>query len=221
MMWRSIACVALLSASCTATGAQPGRERFPAYADGMEYYVPTNRGSMSRRQAATTGTTHYFHVNTKRICYSFQVPGTWVHGREAGVLRRLDGKGLVGVSVATVAELSAGSVEDAIRTAAERSDRLYAKATGPMPSTLAPYRPVSGAWHWKVSIEGTGSDGSVVRIVPRWYLPIANVWIAQFAIGAPPDIDRDTFVTGVLTSLTISREPRCYEARLRELGGVQ
>jgi hypothetical protein len=223
MMWRSLACIALLFAGCAATGAQPNRDRLPAYADGMEYHVPTNRGTLLREQAATTGLTYYFHVNTRRVCYSFQVPGTWAAGREAGVLRRLDGKGLLGVSLLNMAELSKGSVEDAISKAAERSDQLYAKERGGTPSILAPYPNVAGAWHWKVPVEGSVSDrpGTVVRIVPRWYLPVADVWIAQFAIGAPADADADTFVSSVLTSLTISREPRCYEPRLRELGAVR
>src|SRR5947207_195727 len=116
-MWRPLTCIALVFAGCAAPGARPSRDRLPAYADGMEYDVPTNQGMISREQAATTGLTHYFQVNTKRVCYSIQVPGTWVAGREGGVLRRLDGKGLLGISLLNVAELSNGSVEDAIRKA--------------------------------------------------------------------------------------------------------
>ncbi len=222
-MWRSLACVALLFAGCVAAGAQSSRDRLPTYADGMEYHVPTNRGPMSREQAARTGLTHYFQANTKRVCFTFHVPGTWEAGCEEGVLRRLDGKGLLGVSLLRVAESSSRSVEDAIRKGAEHSDQLYAKERGGVPSTLAPYPKVPGAWHWTVPAEGAVSDrpGTIVRIVPRWYLPVAHGWIAQFAIGTPPDVDADTFVTGVLTSLATSREPRCYEARLRELGAVR
>src|SRR4030095_12798712 len=42
-------------------------------------------------------------------------------------------------------------------------------------------------------------------------------WSAQFTIGVPPEVVADRFVADVLMSLTTSREPRCYEARLREL----
>lgn len=194
----------------------------PLYADATEYVVPTNRGMMSRGKAATTGVTRYFQINTRRICYSFQAPGTWEAGREPGLIRRLDGRGLVGVLLLSVADLG-GSVENAIRKATERSDELYAKERGGVPSSLVPYPKVPGAWHWTLPVEGTDPsrpDG-VIQIIPRWYLPVGGVWIAQFTIGVPPDVDRDAFVTGVLASLTTSREPRCYEAQLRELGGAR
>jgi hypothetical protein len=58
-------------------------------------------------------------------------------------------------------------------------------------------------------------------VIPRWYVPAGGDWIAQFSIAVPPDVESDGFVTTVLTSLTTSREPRCYEARLRELGVVR
>src|SRR2546427_1648825 len=222
-MWRSVACLAFMLSGCAPATVPPAGTSLPAWTDEMEYYVPTNRGMLSRGQAAATGMTHYFHISTRRVCYSFQVPGTWEAGRESGVVRRLDGKGLVGVLLLSVADLGGGSVEDAIRKAAERSDELYAKERGHVPSTLTPYPSVPGAWHWTLAAEGTVSDrpGSVARIVPRWYLPVGDAWIAQFTIGAPPDVDGDAFVTGLLTSLTTSREPRCYEARLRELGGIR
>jgi len=59
------------------------------------------------------------------------------------------------------------------------------------------------------------------RIAPRWYLTVGDAWIAQFTIGTPPEMDRDALVAGVLERLTTSREPRCYEARMRALGAVR
>src|SRR5207249_7976208 len=196
--WRSVACLAFMLTGCAPATAPPAGVSLPAWTDAMEYYVPTNRGMMSRGQAAASGLTHYFHIRTRRVCYSFQVRGTWEAGRESGVVRRLDGKGLVGVLLLSVADLGGGSVEGAIRKAAERSDELYAKERGRVSSTLTPYPRVPGAWHWTLPVEGTVSDrpGSVARIVPRWYLPVGDAWIAQFTIGAPPDVDDDAFVTG-------------------------
>lgn len=222
-MWRSVVSLALLVASCAPVTAPPAESRLPIYADTMEYWVPTTRGKMSRGDTATTGVTHYFQTNTRRVCYAFQVRGTWEAGREAGVLRRLDGKGIVGVLLLSVADLGGGSMEDAIRKAAERSGDLYAKERGDVPWTLTPYPRVPGAWHWTLPVEGTvrGRPDSVVQIAPRWYLPVGDAWIAQFTIGVPRKVDSDVFVIDVLKSLTTSREPRCYEARLRELGAVR
>jgi len=151
------------------------------------------------------------------------VPGTWEAGRESAVVRRLDGKGAVGVLLLSVRELAGGSTEEAIRKAAERSGKLYAEESGGAPWSLTPYPRVPSAWQWTLPVEGTISDrsGAVVRIIPRWYLPVGDAWIAQFTIGVPPDVDRDAFVTNVLASLTTGQEARCYEVRLRELGGVR
>jgi hypothetical protein len=119
--------------------------------------------------------------------------------------------------------LGGGFPEHAIRKAAERTGELYAKERGSVPWTLTPYSRVPGAWQWTLPSKGTVSESasSVVGVAPRWYLPVGDAWIAQFTIGAPAELDGDAFVTKVLTSLTTSHEPRCYEGRLRELGGIR
>jgi hypothetical protein len=109
--------------------------------------------------------------------------------------------------------MGGGSAENAIRKAAERSGELYARERAGAPWSLTPYPGAPGAWSWTVPAAGS--------IIPRWYLPAGDAWIAQFTIGVPPEVVADRFVADVLTSLTTSREPRCYEARLRELGGIR
>src|SRR5262249_3985701 len=94
IMWRSVVGLAFVLVACAPTTAPPAHTELPAYADRMEYYVPTNEGMVSRGKAATTGVTRYFHINTTRICYSVEVPGTWEAGREFGAASRLDRKGL-------------------------------------------------------------------------------------------------------------------------------
>lgn len=220
-IWCSVVLLALVLAGCALAGAQPANTDLPKYAEGMEYYIPTTHGVVPRRHAATVGVTHYFQINTTRICYNFQLPGTWEAGRESAVLRRLDGKGLVGILLFNVAELGAVSMEAAIRKAAERSGELYLKERGGAPWTLTPYPKIAGAWKWTVEGTVSGPSGSVIRIIPRWYLPVGDTWLAQFSIGVPSDVDNDAFVTAVLRNLTTSREPRCYEQRMRELGGIQ
>jgi len=168
---------------------------------------------VSRAQVGTAGVTHYFLTNSKQICYSFQVPGVWRLRREPGVLRRLDDQGMVGLLFFGIAELGGGSAESAIRKAAERSGEVYAKERAGAPWSLAPYPGTPGAWSWTVPTSAT--------IVPRWYLPAAGAWIAQFTIAVPPEVVVDRFVDDVLRSLTTSREPRCYEATLRQLGGIR
>jgi hypothetical protein len=221
-LWRLLAAVTLLAAGCAPVTATRRGEPFLDYADGREYIMPTHQGPMAP-EAAGSGTTHYVHANSRRICYAFQVPGTWEPGREIAMLRRVDGKGLVGVLLLDVHELGATSTEEAIRVAAERSHQLYAEEAGTAPWTLQPYPRVPRAWMWTLRATGTiaGKPGAVVTVLPRWFLPVGDQWIAQFTIGAPLDVDREAFVAGVLQSLTTSREPRCYEARLRELGAVR
>jgi hypothetical protein len=223
MAWCLFVCFALVLARCAPVKVPAARTELPAYADGMEYIVPMKLGRISRAQAAATGVTHYFRIDTKSVCYSFQVPGTWEAGLESAMLRRLDGKALVGVLLFSLRQLAARSTEEAIRKAAERSGKLYAKESGGAPWNLTPDERVPGTWQWTMPVQNTinGRPGGAVRIVPRWYLPVGDEWIAQFTIAVPPDVDRDAFVTDVLTSLTTSRESRCYEARLRELGGVR
>ena len=217
-MWRLLVLVAL-AAGCASAGGMPDGRPAQKYADGMEYYVPSSSRVTSRSAAAPTGVTQYFQVNTGRICSSFRLPGTWEARREAGSSRRLDGKGLVGVWLFSVRELGGGSVQDAIRKVAERSVELYAKEVRTAPWTLERYPRVPDAWQWTMPGEVTVS-GRRGNVVPRWYLPIGDAWIAQFTIDSPPDVDPEAFVASVLESLTTSNEPRCYEARLRELGVV-
>jgi hypothetical protein len=143
-----LAVLALLFAGCASATTPPAGTKFPAYSDGTEYYLPTNLGRMSSAQAATIGTTRYVQTNTRRICYSLEAPGTWEAGRQSAVMRRLDGQGLIGVLLFSVAELGGGPVDDAIRTAAKRSAELYAKDAGGVAWTLTPYPRVPGAWHW-------------------------------------------------------------------------
>ena len=221
-MWRSLVCLGLLFAGCAhATTPSTGTVAL-TYGDPKEYIIPTNLGVMSRKHAAVTGVTHYLQVNTKRICYRFEVPGTWEPGREPGLILRLDRQGFVGVWLFGVAELGTGSVEEAIQKAAERSAEQRAKEWGSVRWNLTPYPKVAGAWHWAVPIEWTDPErpGVIRRPIPRWYIPVGEAWIAQFTIGVPPEVDHDAFVTGLLTSLTTSREPRCYEAELRRLSGA-
>src|SRR5439155_3342539 len=56
---------------------------------------------------------------------------------------------------------------------------------------------------WTLPITATvgRSPGSVVGVAARWYLPVGDARIAQFTIGAPPELDGDAFVTNVLTLL--------------------
>ena len=85
--------VGLVLAGCapaTAPSGGPG-----AYTDEKEYLVPSTHGTVSRAQAASTGVTQYFQINAKRLCYSFQLPGTWEPMSEPGAARRLDGVGAV------------------------------------------------------------------------------------------------------------------------------
>lgn len=58
--------------------------------------------------------------------------------------------------------------------------------------------------------------------LPRYAedMPVGADWIARFAIGAPPDVDREAFVDGIVQSFAMTRERRCYEGRLRELGAI-
>jgi hypothetical protein len=214
----TLACLGLILAGCAPAAAPP--VGLGAYADEKEYLVPSTQGIVSRAQAASTGVTQYFQINAKRVCYSFQLPGTWEPMSEPGAARRLDGEGVVSAWVFNIAELGATSADGAIRKAAEQSGAVYAKERAGAPWTLTPYPPVPRAWSWLVPVTPTTS-ASAASIVPRWYVPAGDAWIAQFAIRVPPAMETDAFVTDVLTSLTTSREPRCYEARLRELGAVR
>jgi hypothetical protein len=198
---------------CTSAAPPPASGQLPTYSDGTEYFVPTMRDPVPRTQVGTAGVTHYFLINSKQVCYSFQVPGVWHLGSEPGVLRRLDDNGAVRVVLFGIAELGGGSAESAIRKAAERSGERFTRERAGAPWSLAPYPGAAGAWSWTVP--------TVASIVPRWYLPAGDAWIAQFAIGVPSEVVADRFVDDVLNSLTTSREPRCYEARLRELGGIR
>jgi len=219
--WRLLAAVVFLS-GCAQAAAPGGQPQLPSYKDGREYFAPSNRGLVSRSQAAA-GVTRYFLTNSRRVCYAFELPGTWQPGRESAVLRRVDDKGIVAVALLSVKDLGGGSPEAAIRKAAENSGKLYAAESRKVAWTLTPYERVPGAWQWTLPGDFPIGDGkgTVKRIVPRWYLPAGDGWIAQFALGVPSDVDRDAFVSGVLQSLTTSREPRCYETRLRELGEVR
>jgi hypothetical protein len=218
-MMRWLAGLGLILAGCAPAAAPPSGGP-GAYTDEKEYYIPSNRGTVSRAEAAPNGVTQYFQINTKRVCYSFQLPGTWEPMSEPGVARRLDGKGVISAWLFSIAELNGTSAEGAIRRAAEQSGAVYAKERAGAPWTLTPYPLVPRAWYWMVPVTPTTS-GSVASIVPRWYIPAGDAWIAQFAIRVPPGMDTDTFVASVLTSLTTSREPRCYEAKLRELGAIR
>jgi hypothetical protein len=217
---RHLVGLALIMAGCASAGS--GARALPAYEDATEYHVRTSRGFTSRTEAAPAGQTYYFQADSRRICYGFQVPGTWEAGREAGVLRRLDGRGLVGVLMLGVRDLGASAPEEALRRAAAGGGDAGAKS-GAVSWTLAPYPGVAGAWHWRLSTGPGAADPGAGRpnVIPRWYVPAGTEWIAQFSIAVPPDVEPDGFVTAVLTSLTTSREPRCYEDRLRELGVVR
>ena len=212
--------MALLLAGCGQAPTAHAAEELPADAEESEYFVPTVRGQVSRAQAATTGVTHYFQTSRSRLCYSVRVPGTWELGREPALLRRLDGGALVGVQLLGLRELGADSVEDAIRIAAERSGKLYAPELGSAPWTLAPYARIPGAWQWMLQGERV-DERRRLRATPRWYRAVGEDWIAQFTIGAARVADHDAFVDGVITSLTTSGEPRCFERELRELGGIR
>jgi len=148
------------------------------YTDEKEYYVPSNRGTVSRTEAAPIGVTHYFQINTKRVCYSYQLPGTWEPMSEPGVARRLDGNGVISAWLFSIAELGGTSAEAAILRAAEQSGAVYAKDRAGAPWTLTPYPLVPRAWFWVVPVTPTAS-GSVASIVPRWYVPAGDAWIAQ------------------------------------------
>ena len=137
-MWRLLAAVVFLS-GCAQAAAPDSQPQLPSYKDGREYLVPSNRGVISRSQAATTGVTRYFLTNSRRVCYAFEVPGTWEPGRETAVLRRLDGRGIVAVALLSVNDLGGGSSEVAIRKAAENSGKLYAEESRKVPWTLKPY----------------------------------------------------------------------------------
>jgi hypothetical protein len=220
--WRSLTCaaVAVLVAGCTPTISPRPVEDLPTYTVPSEYFVSTERGRSSRAEAATKGTTYYFQTHDRRPCYGFHVPGTWELGRQNAMLRRIDGRAMVGVLLMNLRELEATSVDQAIKNAAERGTELYARELGrAVPWTLAPYARIPGVWHLTARFERESSD-RWSRPIPRWYRAVGDDWIAQFSIGAPRDVDPDAFVDDVIRSLTTNLEPRCFETRLRELGAI-
>ena len=178
---RLLASAGLILAGCAPTAAPPTTGQLPAYSDGAEYFVPTMRGPVSRAQVGTAGVTHYFQINSKHICYSFEVPGVWRLGREPGVLRRLDDQGMVGILFFGIAELGGGSADNAIRKAAERSGELYAKERAGAPWSLTPYPGSPGVCPGRCrrrsrsSRDGTcprtapGSPSSRLLSRPRWW----------------------------------------------------
>jgi hypothetical protein len=180
-----------------ATSARP-------HSHGTEHVIPT----LTR--------TYYFQGVPQPICYSFHVPGQWAMGRAPGLLRRADGRALAGVLLWRTSELGGGSVEDAIREAADRSAQSYELSVGPFPWTLVPFAPVPGAWAWHP--REFSRDDRIVRLAPKWFVPAGAEWIAVVTIGTPPGADRDAFAEGVIRSLSTTREPRCYEERMRQLG---
>ena len=221
MMLRRLTGMLLVAglAGCAST-SPTSEDRRLSYRDGSEYFWPTTRGLVSR-SAAPTGVTYYFQVDSKRVCWAFEVPGTWQLGREAALLRRIDGKGVAGVWLFGLRDIGATSMEDAILKAAAQSDQQFARhLPGAARSTLTPYPRVPGAWQWTLPPR-TEESGRIVMAPPRWYLPVGDAWLAQFTLAVPPDVDADTFVGGILQSLTTSREARCYEARMRELGALR
>ena len=221
MILRRLAGILLLTvlAGCDSTSPIPEDRRL-SYRDGSEYFWPTTRGLVSRSAAAAAGATYYFQIDSKRVCWAFEVPGTWQLGREAGVLRRIDGKGVAAVWLFGLRDIDATSMEDAIRKAAAQSDQQFVKHMPGARSTLTPYPRMPGAWQWTLPAR-TEESGRIVMIPPRWYLPVGDTWLAQFTLAVPPGVDADAFVGGVLQSLTTSREARCYEARMRELGALR
>lgn len=172
--------------------------------EGAEYLIPTPTR------------TYYFQSVPQRICYSFHVPGQWGMGATPALLQRPDGRGLVGVLMWSVTELGGGSVEAALQAAAERSARPYDSDTGRLPWTLVPFRRVPGVWEWHVPRQFWRQD-RVVSVIPKWFVPLSEGWIAEFTIGAPPETDPDTFVETVIRSLSTTHEPRCYADRMRQL----
>jgi hypothetical protein len=214
-----IALVAL--AGCVSTS---GRRSLPKYDADTEYFVPTLRGTLSRTHAAIQGRTYYFQTASRRPCYSFHVPGTWELDREAAMLRRIDGGGMVGVLVFSLEETGSESHEQAIRIAAERSAKIYADVMGDAAWTLDRHPSIRDAWVWQVPDSVRAAQqrpGTTTSIVPRYFMPVGDHWIAQFTVGSPADLDGEAFVDDVLRSFAMTRAPRCYEDRLRELGGIR
>src|SRR5215510_14547037 len=178
-----MACLGLILAGCAPAVAPPSGGP-GAYTDEKESYIPSNRGSLSRAEAAPVGVTHDFQINARRVCYSFQLPGTWEPMSEPGAARRLDGQGVISAWLFSIGELGATSAEAAIRKAAEQSGAVYAKERAGAAWTLTPYPPVPRTWYWILPVTPTTS-GSVASIVPRWYVPADDAWIAQFSISVP------------------------------------
>lgn len=199
-MKRCHVCCALILVMILTGCATSSRTR----SDSMEYVIPTPTY------------TYYFQGAPERICYSFHVPGQWGMGKTPALLRRADGRSIVGVVLSKTSELGGGSVEDTMREAAERSARSYEANVGRFPWTLVPFERVPGAWAWYP--QEFWRQDRVVRLAPRWFVPVGGEWIAVFTIGAPPETGRDAFAESVIRSLSTTHEPRCYEERMRQLG---
>lgn len=164
---------------------------------------------------------YYFSNDTRRLCYTFAVSGSWILDDASGKMQSRDGRGSLGQSVQGPDELGAGSGTELVRAAIESYqslflDRLSALAQQGLKAMSGPSYSVEpftvtgrDAVKWTAHAAGrmNGRDANIrlnevfVEVLPGWVL----------AIEARDDVAREA-----IESLGTAKAPDCFWPLIRE-----
>ena len=189
----------LALAGCAAKVSSVPREPY------QEVFIPTGDG-MS-----------YFNNDSRRLCYTFSVPGQWVAARQPGMLRTPDTTAIVGVALISERELPASTTEDLVTRAARDLTASYERDLG-RPLTGVRIIPADeirpGAKRWQPDDPVTKA-GRLGMLPPAVLVPLRPGWVAQLtAVGTRDD---EAMLRHLLASLQTSDARDCYWPTIRRL----
>ncbi|HEU5319300.1 MAG TPA: hypothetical protein VFX28_00765, partial [Methylomirabilota bacterium] len=160
----------------------------------------------------TPETLFYFNNDSRRLCYTFTVPGRWTLGRQIGALRSENGKAFVGV----VFTPERAPDSPALRAAHDLT-ASYERGLG-RPLTEVEISPADelfpGAVRWRAGDRVTmrGIQGT---LSPTLFVPFQPGWVAQVTVGGTTDDDAVT--RQVLGTLGTTDHPQCYWPLIRRI----
>lgn len=184
------------------------------FAEAGKNYVLVVRSPQAGRSGS--GGVFVFYNNPRPFCYTYMIPGEWVHGLEPNSYRSKDGRAFAGVLFLLPRSLQGVEGATLVERAANLVTRVHEKAVG-QPLTgveLIPFdsaRP--GTWRWRAAPVTQAEKR--IDFPSKILVDLSPNAVVQITVTGTAD--DDSLARRIIEALRTTTDPECYWPVLEDM----